>query len=106
MDLGLSSVRVWVKVRVSVRFMVSFCHFKVHKMCRSTRPHTRILPVAPSLQFYLLECPPTVCIRWGSRFPMGRGNFEGGCWRPFIRYRDSVVIREKRMNQSRCRLGC
>ena len=51
MDLGLSSVRVWVKVRVSVRFMVSFCHFKVHKICRSARPHTRILPVAPSLQF-------------------------------------------------------
>ena len=23
MDLGLSSVRIWVKVRVSVRFMVS-----------------------------------------------------------------------------------
>jgi len=51
MDLGLSSVGVRVKVRVSVRFMVSFRHFKVHKILRSARPHTRILPVAPSLQF-------------------------------------------------------
>jgi len=26
---------------------------------------------------------------------MGRGNFEGGCRHPIVRYRDSAVIREK-----------
>jgi len=41
MDLRLSSVRVRVKVRVSVRFMVGFRHCKVHKIRRSARPHTR-----------------------------------------------------------------
>jgi len=47
-DLGLSRVRVRVKVRVSVGFMVSYHHFKVHKIRRSAHP---LLPVAPSLQF-------------------------------------------------------
>jgi len=55
MDLGLSSVRVRVKVRVSVGFMVSFCHFKVHKIRRSAF-YSWPLPCS----FHLLECPPTV----------------------------------------------
>jgi len=39
--------------------------------------------------------------------PMGRGNFEGekGC--PIVKYRDTPRSSvQKRLNQSRCRLGC
>ena len=61
MDLGLSSVRVRVKVRANVTFMVSFRHFKVHNSQIRTSAQPWPLPCS----FHLPECPPTVCIRWG-----------------------------------------
>jgi len=44
MDLRLALCSV--RVRVSARFMVSFCHFQVQKIGRFPRPHIHILPVA------------------------------------------------------------
>ena len=50
--------------------------------------------------------PKEPCIRWGSRSPMGRGNFEGGKGRPIVKYRDTLQsIMRKQLNRSRCRLG-
>jgi len=38
------------------------------------------------------------CIRWGSRSPMGRGNFEGEGL-PIVKYRDSLwSFVQKRLN--------
>jgi len=43
----------------------------------------------------------------GSRFSMGRGNFEGEKGRPIVQCRDTLrsPVR-KRLNRSRCRLNC
>jgi len=49
--------------------------------------------------------PKEPCIRWGSRSPMGRGNFEGK-GRLIVKYRDTLQSSvQKRLNWSRCRLG-
>jgi len=46
------------------------------------------------------------CIRWGSRSPMERGNFEGGKGRPIVKYRDTLwTFVQKQLIWSRCRLG-
>jgi len=40
------------------------------------------------------------CIRWGSRFPMGRGNFEGAKGRPIVTYSDTMRSSvQKRLNR-------
>jgi len=39
--------------------------------------------------------------------PMGSGNFEGRKGRPIVKYRDTLLSSvQKRLNRSRCRLGC
>jgi len=45
------------------------------------------------------------CIRWGP-VPIRRDNFEGEGW-PIVKYRDTLLwVLQKRLNQSRCLLGC
>jgi len=42
----------------------------------------------------------------GANIPHGRGNFEGGEWRPIVKYRDTLrSYVQKRLNRSRYRLG-
>ena len=39
--------------------------------------------------------------------PMGRGKFEGGKGRPIVKHRDTLRSSvQKRLNLTRCRLGC
>ena len=47
------------------------------------------------------------CVTWGSRSPMGRGNFEGRKVRSIVKYRDTLRSSvQKRLNRLiRC-LGC
>jgi len=45
-----------VRVRVSVRSVVSFRHFQLHKIRRSARPHIRILPAAAVAECKII-CP-------------------------------------------------
>ena len=72
MDLGLSSVRVWVKVRVSVRFMVSFCYFKVHKIRRSARPH---FTSGTFSAVFVFRSVLLWCLLDGVQIPHGTGQF-------------------------------
>ena len=45
-------------------------------------------------------------IRWDPDPPLGRGSF-GGKGRPVVKYRDTLRSSvQKRLNRSRCRLGC
>jgi len=54
-----------------------------------------------------LGVPKTTCIRWGSRSPTGRGNFEGQKGRPIVKHRNTLQWAvQKRLNWSRCHLGC
>ena len=47
------------------------------------------------------------CVRWGSRSPNANGQFWGGEGRPIVKYRDLLSwVVQKRLNRSRCRLGC
>jgi len=54
-----------------------------------------------------LSGPKEACIRWGSRSPHGKGEFWGGKGRPIVKFRDTLRLSvQKRLNQSRWRLGC
>jgi len=47
------------------------------------------------------------CIRCGSRSPHAKGQFWGGKGRPIVKYRETLrSSMQKRLNRSRCRLGC
>ena len=47
------------------------------------------------------------CIRWGFRSPIGRDNFETEKGRPIVKYRALCgELCKKRLNRSRCCLGC
>ena len=48
-----------------------------------------------------------LCIRWGPDPPMARDNFWREKGRPIAKYRDTLRWSvQKRLNRSRCRLGC
>ena len=49
--------------------------------------------------------PGETCIRWGSRSPMGRGQFLGENGRPIVKYRDTLRSSVRRRLNG-CRLGC
>jgi len=52
--------------------------------------------------------PSEPCIRWAFRSPPSERaiNFLGGKGRPIVKYRDTMLSVQKRLNRSRCRLGC
>ena len=76
-------------------------------VCHTLSPVKTAEPIEMPFGFRTRVGPENHVLDEGPDPPMGRGNFEGEKGRPIVLYRDTLrsPVR-KRLNRSRCRLGC
>jgi len=98
---------MYVNAAYCYRLSSAVCRSVCLSVCHTSEPCKNGHTDRDTVWFGDLGGPKEPCIRWGSRSPMGRGNFEGGKGRPIVKYRDSLQSSvQKWPNRSRCRLGC